>query len=166
MSFFNWVRNTASGLGQKINSGVQFLGQKAKDGAEYLGQKVLPAVESVAKFAKDVLVPIGTIAGDLGVPFAKTLTGYIDKGADWIQDRSQKGKNLLEKVKSVADLGKGFELNENGVDRFKQAQQMDKEVDESLPAKNLNQLYKIKQQLAHPALGTAPPEPAPTINKS
>jgi hypothetical protein len=44
---------------------------------------------------------------------------------------------------------------------FKQAQQMDKEVDESLPAKNLNQLYKIKQQLAHPALGTAPPEPAP-----
>ena len=35
-------------------------------------------------------------------------------------------------------------------------------VAESLPAKNLNQLYKIKQQLAHPALGTAPPEPAPT----
>jgi RNA polymerase sigma factor (sigma-70 family) len=34
-------------------------------------------------------------------------------------------------------------------------------VAESLPAKNLNQLYKIKQQLAHPALGTAPPEPAP-----
>lgn len=35
-------------------------------------------------------------------------------------------------------------------------------VAESLPAKNLNQLYKIKQQLAHPALGTAPPEPATT----
>jgi hypothetical protein len=34
-------------------------------------------------------------------------------------------------------------------------------VAESLPAKNLNQLYKIKQQLAHPALGTASPEPAP-----
>jgi RNA polymerase sigma factor (sigma-70 family) len=34
-------------------------------------------------------------------------------------------------------------------------------VAESLLAKNLNQLYKIKQQLAHPALGTAPPEPAP-----
>ena len=31
---------------------------------------------------------------------------------------------------------------------------------ESLPAKNLNQLYKIKQQLANPAMTTA--EPAPT----
>jgi len=30
---------------------------------------------------------------------------------------------------------------------------------ESLPAKNLNQLYKIKQQLANPAMTTAEPEP-------
>jgi hypothetical protein len=38
---------------------------------------------------------------------------------------------------------------------------------ESLPAKNLNQLYKIKQQLANPAMTTAEPEPtaAPSPTK-
>ena len=40
------------------------------------------------------------------------------------------------------------------------AQTYKKPVNETLPAKNLNQLYTIKRQLANPAFSTAEPEPA------
>ena len=124
MSFFNWIKDTANNIGQKINSGVQFLGQKAKDAANFVGQKVLPAVEGTAKFAKDVLVPIGNVATEFDIPFAKALTGYIDKGADWVLDHTKKAKNGLEKVSKIADSAKDFDLKKNGIDKVREAREI------------------------------------------
>ena len=58
----------------------------------------------------------------------------------------------------------GHNISVRGLSETKQ---QNKKINETLPAKNLNQLYKIKQQLANPAMTTAEPEPAtePALTK-